>query len=272
MDLNFSFWDLFKYWDTLTQYINPLSILIWGIVGGLIGFSIMLIVQVILRKRILVRRCHWSLKGLSYVYMVFLPLFAGFCFTQWFALHNCQTQLVKNIPTYLGEANSAFNTYLKDEVEKVVEARYLEFTGREALTKTADLAGKTISDYIKTTETDLGAKVSAFLIETDFVKDKAVSLLAEKVGEQVMMDKEMTQEMLDVKIQNVLNDGVLNTFIEKHIRNILGGFKMNILMIFMLGLTIPLAEIILAHYLERRRLNTEAIQATIPPQPMDSSN
>lgn len=267
MNIDFSFWDLFKYWDSLTQYINPLTIIIWTIVGGLTGFVVMIVLQTILRKKILVRRCHWSLKYLSYFYMIFFPLFGVFCCSQWFALHNCQTQLVKNIPTYLGDANSLFNTYLKDEVEKIVEAKHLELTGREALTKTVDLASKAISEYIDATETDLGDKVSSYLAKTDIIKDKAVSLLAEKVGEQLLMDKDMTEDMLDVQIQNVLNDGVLNTVVEKHIRSIFGSFKLQVIMIFLIGIGIPLAEILLAHYLERKRIRKEA-QA----QPIESIN
>ena len=270
MDFNFSFGDIFRYWNTLTDYINPVWIVGWAIIGGLIGFILFLVLELVFRKKILVNRRHWSLKYLSYIYMAFFPLFGAFCFTQWFAIHNCQTQLVNNIPTYLGSANAAFNEYLKDEIEAVVEARYLELTGREALTKTADVATKTLSDYINSTETDIGSKVSAMLMQTDFIKEKAVSQLAEKVGEQLLMDKDLTQEMLDVKINNILNDGVLNTVVEKHIQNIFGGFKMQIYLIFLIGLLIPVAEIILAHYLERKRLKKE-LDAVQPPLPTPDS-
>ena len=268
MDFNFSFTDIFKYWDTLTDYINPVWILVWAIVGGITGFLLFLILELVLRKKILVNRRHWSLKYLSYLYMVFFPLFGAFCFTQWFALHNCQTQMVKNIPTYLGTANSTFNTYLKDEVAKVVEERYLEMTGRDALSTTADVVTSTLSDYVKSTETDLGTKVSEMFLETEFIKEKAVSQLAEKVGEQLMMDKDMTQEMLDVKVSNILDDGVLNTVVEKHIRNIFGGMKLNIIIIFLVGILIPVCEILLAHYLERKRL--KAISELM--LPLSSSN
>ncbi|MBB4034649.1 hypothetical protein GGR21_000536 [Dysgonomonas hofstadii] len=270
MDFNFSFGDIFRYWNTLTDYINPVWIIAWAIIGGLIGFFLFLVLELVLRKKILVNRRHWSLKYLSYIYMAFFLLFGAFCFTQWFAIHNCQTQLVNNIPAYLGSANAAFNEYLKDEIEAVVEARYLDLTGREALTKTADVAAKTLSDYIKSTETDIGSKVSAMLIQTDFIKEKVVSQLAEKVGEQLLMDKDLTQEMLDVKINNILNDGVLNSVVEKHIRNIFGGLKMQIYLIFLIGLLIPVAEIILAHYLEKKQLKEESDVLQLPLPEQDS--
>lgn len=255
-----SFSDIFKYWDTLTQYVNPMTIVLWAVVGGVVGFFIVLIVEIILRKKILVNRRHWSLKVLSYIYMVFLPLFTGYCFTQWFAIHACEKELVKNIPTYLGDANSAFNKYLKAEVEKVVAERHLQLTGNEALDKGVSLATTTVSQYLKKADADLETKISAYLMNTDFVKGQVVDRIVEKLGEQLMMDKELTQAVLDVKIQNLLNDGVLNTVVEKQIKKLTGSFKMSALLTFLIGILIPIIEIIIANYLERKRLK-------VPPTP-----
>lgn len=67
----------------------------------------------------------------------------------------------------------------------------------------------------------------------------------------------MTNDVLNVKVENILEDGVLNTIIEKYIKGAFGGLKMSVVLIFLVGLAIPLAEIIVAHYLERKRLKTE---------------
>lgn len=260
-----SFSDIFKYWDTLTQYVNPMTILLWAIMGGIIGFIIMLITEIILRKKILIRRRHWSLKYLSYIYFVFLPLFTGFCFTQWFGLHGCEREMVKNIPTYLGDANSAFNKYLKDEVVKVLEERHLALTGHEALYKAADLAGNTVSSLaqeVQPSDSGLTSKASNFIIskivENDFIKKQAVKYIVETLGEKVLLDKELTNEVLNVKIENLLENGVLNTVLEKHIRNLFGGFKMNVLLIFLIGLAIPAIEIFIAHKLNKKQLDKDS--------------
>lgn len=273
MDINFSFTDIIKYWDTLTQYINPATVILWGIMGGILGFIIFLIAEILLRKKILIRRRHWSLKYLAYLYMVFFPLFAGFCFTQWFALHRCQQELVNNIPTYLGDANSLFNTYLKDEVVKILDEKHLQLSGHEVIDKAATVAGSTVSSQIKETfsptDTTLTAKASTFLLskaaETEFIKNKAVEYVEEKLGSAVMMDKNTTTEVLNVKIENLLDNGILNTIIEKHIKNIFGGFKFQVLIILLIGLAIPVAEILLAHYLEKKRLKAEAASMVPPP-------
>lgn len=271
--LSFSFFDIFKYWDIITLYINPLTIILWGIVGGIVGFIIVLITELILRKKILVHRRHWTLKWLSYLYMVFFPLFAGFCFTQWFALHGCQKEIVKNIPVYLGEANSAFNIYLKDEVEKIIDQKHMQLTGHDVIDKTASYASETAGVLLSDMSVDstMTAKASAFLmkkmIETDFVKDQAVKYVEQALGEKVLNDQELTNDLLNVKIENILTNGVIDTIIEKKVNNIFGGLKLNVLLVFLLGLAIPAAEIILAHYLERKRLGE-----TPPPMPQMPSS
>lgn len=267
--LSFSFFDILEYWDTITQYVNPLTIIIWAIAGGIAGFIIVLITQLILRKKILVRRRHWSLKILSYLYMVFFPLFAGYCFTQWFALHGCEKEIVKNIPTYLGDANSAFNLYIKAEVEKALGEKHLKLTGHEIIDKAASYTGQAASFLLSSMQsedtTSIVSKGSSFLMEkmaeNDFVKDQAVKYVEEALGEKLLQDKELTKDLLSVKIENILADGALNTIVEKKVKNIFGGLKLNAFLIFLIGIAIPAAEIVLAHYLERKRL-----KSLIPPE------
>lgn len=252
-----SFPDIYTYWDTLTQYVNPLTIILWAITGGVIGFLIALITEIILRKKILVKRRHWTLKVLAYIYMVFLPLFPGYCFTQWFSIHGCERELIKNIPTYLGDANSAFNKYLKYEVEKAVEAKHLQLTGHQVLDKGISFAAGLVSEAIETTDNKLETKLSAYLAKTDFMKEQVTDYIIEKLGEQLMTDKALTHEILDVKIQNLLDDGVLNTIVEKQIKKFTGGFKTSVLLLFLAVLAIPVIEILLANYWEKKRLSKE---------------
>lgn len=254
-----SFSEIFAYWDLITQYVNPVTIILWAIIGGVLGFLIMLITEIILRKKILVKRRHWTLKVLSYIYMVFLPLFAGYCFTQWFAVHACERELVKNIPTYLGDANFAFNKYLKDEVEKILEERHLQYTGHEVLDKGISLAANTVSEAIQSADNKLETQLTAYMAKTDFVKEQVADYIAEKIGEQLLMDKELTHELLDVKIQNLLDDGVLNIVVEKHIKSFTGGFKMNIVMLFLLVMALPAIEIIIANYLHKKKTQNNTI-------------
>ena len=256
--------DIFKYWDMITQYVNPATIILWGITGGIAGFVIVLITEIILRKKILVNRRHWSLKILAYAYMVFFPLFAGYCFTQWFAVHALEREVVKNIPTYLTDANSVFNSYLKDEVEKVVDTKYLQSTGNEILDKGVAFTNNALNEYLKGGDSNIKTQISAYLAQSDLIKSKISEQLTDKISEQLKIDQEIVRQILDVKLQNILDDGALNNVVEKYITDFTGSLKMNALLIFLIGIAIPLIEIIIAHILEKKRLNRLPIQEQTP--------
>ncbi len=157
--------------------------------------------------------------------------------------------MINNIPVYLGKANSVFNIYLKDEIAKIAGAKYLEMTGKEIMDKTADLTKKSVSDNMPPVEGDFGAMLSYHLVHTDFFKEQIISRLAETLE----MDENMTREVLDVKIQNLFEEGVLNAIIEQQLRNIFGTLKLNFLLVFFVVLCLAIAEIALANYWEKKK-------------------
>ncbi|NDV68727.1 hypothetical protein [Dysgonomonas sp. 25] len=272
MDFNFSFFDLFEYWDVLKQYINPLSTVKWAIIGGIIGFVILVVAEIILRKKILVRRRHWSLKILAYLYMVFLPLYAGFCFTQWFAYNNVENQLVNNIPTYLGDTNELYEKHLKESLESSIYAHYLKYTGNELIDEgygylTSIVKEKMdIEDAIEEKERSTITKIkdeAVLFLVSSYLKDKMTDKLTTTVDEKVMLKEGITKELLSIQIREILDTGVIETIMETHIRNIFGGLKSKAILMFVLGLAIPLIEIIIANILDkkakRKALATEGI-------------
>ncbi|GEM_PF-2527172 len=268
--MNFSFSEIIQYWDILKQYINPASIIWWGVLGACIGFIAMVILLIILRKKVLINRQHWTLKALAYAYLVFLPLWAGYSSMQWFALHNCERQIMANMPTYLGDANSVFNLYVKDYVTGVISERHLKLTGHEIIDKTVDYTTRVVSNTIKTTPkegNDVKGKISDFLtaqfIKSDIAKNIIIDEIEKNIGKPLLMDKKLTRELLDVKINDLMDNGILNTVAGKHVKKLFGGFKSNVLLIFLLVLLIPIIEIIIAHYLEKKNL---------PPLPPDNTS
>ncbi len=258
--MNFSFSEIFSYWDILKEYINPVPILWWGILGAVGGFTVMVILLITFRKKVLINRRHRILKTLAYAYLLLLPLWAGYNAMQWFALHGCERQIVKNIPTYLGNTNSLFNLYAKEYITGIISERYLQLSSHEILDKTVGYTAKIVANTIKanpTEEKGLKVKVSTFItakfIESDMAKNIILNEVEKRIGEPLLMDRKLTRQLLDVKIQNLLDDGILNKVVTKHVEKLFDGFKSNVLVLFLLILIIPLAEITIAYYLERKR-------------------
>ncbi|WP_165020372.1 hypothetical protein [Dysgonomonas sp. ZJ279] len=245
---------LFGYKALMADYLNPADVLFWGIVGGLIGFTITLLVELLLRKKIMVKRCHWSLTILSYVYMFFLPLYAGFCFTQWFAFHNCETQLVENMPKYLGDTKTLFNTYLNDEIQEVVAQKYPEFA--------ASMNGVSVASLAKglgMNENDLRAKAVEYIEsnpdEADFLQEKARAYVEQKIAPFIIIDKDLSERLARVRIEDLLVDGALNIIVEDQIRQFFGGLKLQAILLLLVGILIPVTEIVIANRLEKKRLS-----------------
>jgi len=259
--MNLSFTDIIKYWDVITQYFNPFPIILWGAVGFIIGMLVMIVIQLILRKKILMKRRHWTLKALAYAYMFLLPLWAGYSVMQWSALHACERQIVRNIPTYLGDANSLFNVYLKDYATQVISERHLALTGNEIIDASMGAASGLIASTLESfssEEDDLKGQISSYVIvkmaESNFFKDLLVDKIEGHIGTALLMDKDLTRDLLNVKISAMMDDGILNTILEKHVGELFGSFKMSVLITFLLVLLIPAIEIGIAHYMHRNQL------------------
>lgn len=263
---------LTKYWDVLCEYINPFTVLIWGIVGGLIALIISLIMVLYFRKKILVPRKYVILKILSYCYLIFFPLFIGFCAFQWSALHNCERQVVNNIPKYLGETNHLFNTYIKAEVVKIISEETLKASGNDLLDKavsnlqslSATLLKSEAKERSEASEKNgisdaVSYYIASFLAETGFVRKYVVSEIKKKVGDVLLMDKKTINEFFDIEIGKILDSGILNTVIEKHIKSITGGLKANVWLLFLLGIALPVIEIIIAHKMYKPQKEQEKL-------------
>lgn len=263
-----SFSKLFEFWDVLSKYVNPLSALLWGLIGGLAALILVVILQIVLRKKILVTRKYRFLKVLSYCYMVFFPLWAGMQAAQWFALHNLQSQITNNIPLYLGKTNELFNGFLKDEVTKVISERHMELTGHKVIEKSATYVSNTASNLFGSTlpsKDEAGDKfvVAALmqsLVKSGVIKKYVVKYIESSIGSALLMDKKLTKEFMDTTFKEMVDKGMLNTILTKHVNHLFRGFKSNILLTFLLVMCIPVIEIIIACRREKKMETQPAME------------
>lgn len=274
MKLLFLGFEILKYWDLLVEYINPLTILFWAIVGGAIGIITAITLLITLRKRIFVQRCHWTLKWISYTYIILIPLFTGFSIAQWAALHNCERQVINNIPKYLGDTHSLYNTYLKTEVENIICEEILQSSSNELLDSAVGKVQSFVGTALKSeTSNELQTasykdKIMNYLLhsvlESDYVRQFIVSEARSRFGKLLLMDEKLTKDFFDTEIQTLLDNGIINTILEKHVKHLIGGFKMNVLLLLLVGLLIPCIEIIIANRLYKNKLQSR----TPPPIPV----
>ena len=270
MDLNFSFFDLIEYWDLVKQYINPLTVIAWSVVAGFLGFIITLIIQIILRKKILVQRRHWSLKVLAYIYMVFFPLFVGFSVSHWMFYHQIEAQLVDNMDTYCKSVDDLYQSKLKEEIFSQIEDKYLEKTGNDYINEGYSYILERFNNKAEGEAVEsMTSEVLEGGLSIERMKDKVVSYLigiylkdhleelveyaAQNVDEKVMLKEGVTMKILDTRIDEILDTGIFVGVVEAYIRDIFGSLKMKAIFIFLIGIVIPLIEIGIANHLENKK-------------------
>lgn len=263
--------EFLEYWDLVTQYVNVSSIFLWGFLGGLLGFILALVAVIVWRKKILVRRKYKVLKYFTYLYFAFIPLFTGFCFTQWFAFHSIEKQVVKHIPAMLGESNILFNKYVKEDLENLVGKERLNITGNQAVDIGLDVTGDVIktmgmSGDSVTLEQAGTAFLASKVVKSDLMKGKAKTKATETIGEGLLVGSELAGELMNTEVSSILETGVVNIVVEKKVKGIFGGLKMQAFLMLLIGLGIPIAEILLAHYLERKRLRELNLLQDILPE------
>lgn len=265
----FSDLGVLPFLEIIKEYINPVPVIIWGIVGGVAAALVTLIIVVCLRKKCFVRRKYMAHKVLAYLVLFLLPLFVGFCAFQWTALHTAQKQLVRKIPTYLGAGNELFNKYLKAELAELVSDEILASSGNqllgnvtsEAQTYIAQLMryelGSETGEQLSTSE-KVTKYVVSHLLETDMMKNYLLKNVKGKISEFAGIDPKLVDTLFDTEIQNILDSGVLNTVFEHYIREGFGKLKGMVWLMFFAGLLVPVAEIVISNILEKRRQRSDS--------------
>lgn len=257
--LAISFSEFIEYWNIFSSDISVGTIFLWAFLGGVLGFVLTLVCEIVWRKKIIVRRRYKFLQYFTYLYFVFFPLFAGFCFAQWFGFHAVEKQVVKNIPTILGEANILFNEHARESLESLLGEEVLVMSANQAMEEGMNVVGDMIfaiaidSDSLALREKGIAA-VAGTVVKSNLAKGQVKNKGSEVVGGALLLEKSHAEEIMNTEIGSILDTGLMNVVVEKKVNGIFGGLKMQALLIFLLGMAIPIGEIILAHYLERKRL------------------
>ena len=253
-----SFSEITEYWNLFNSYVDLSTVLIWGLLGGLLGFAIMLILEIVFRKKILVKREYKILKYLAYLYFAFLPFWGSFCFSQWFALYAVEKEIAGNISTIMNGSDEIFNKYLREYVEQQIGEGKLKITTNEGVDASVDLI-VSLTNSMRLSEDSTSSKVNQLvsfvsnLLKSDILKSETKNQIAEVISSNLGLEKDAVRDLMDTEIQSILDTGAVNTYVEAKLKSIFGGLRLQVFLIFLLGISIPLLEIILAHYLERKR-------------------
>ncbi len=242
----------FSYWGLLTQYINPVKIIWSGILTSILAFVVAIILLVVFRKKVLIKRRYIILKCLAIAYLIFLPLFSAYTGFKWGILHGLQKDIIAHLPTYTQDLDAVFRSSLTDDVAGMPTS----LSTNEYIDLLAEIV---YSEYITTIDYlpkegfhgKLVTKLHSLMF-TSTIANYTKRTIHKWVKKKVGLDEKVTKEVMEVKLNELLRDGLFNKIAAIYVKKIIGGMKNSVLLVFVIIVGLPLVEIVIAVRLNRK--------------------
>ncbi|MGB1248271.1 MAG: hypothetical protein ACPG4Z_05255 [Chitinophagales bacterium] len=263
-------------WDLVLALLEHIDVMIFvkNILISLLVSAIASITAVIIfRKYILAERRHWSLKILSYVWLIGIPIFAIYTGFKYGAINAIHKNVEQEITIQMEELSSILSESIGDEwASALTTGEYacefcednllLELTPANALDVGVLLVFDEYSQILQQLENHekpILQKIGLVLTKTIQVKivSWAVKKGIEKLLEKAGLSPDIADEMLDTKMNELLEGGILAKIISIQLGEIFGGLKKSTLLLFFGLLLLPVGEIAYAHYWLRSQKSIE---------------
>jgi hypothetical protein len=226
------------------ELTNPFKIISGAVIAGILTVIIAIILVVLLRKFILVPRRYPVLKFIAWSYFLILPLLAGFFGFKWGLFNSLRKDIREHSEVYVKHIPSSFDISTKelfeqpmttnqmiDSLSEIVYRQYYQTLGKQSL-------------VIRIS----GGKGVAY-----FTKRAIHKLLKDKLG----LEEGVSKDLMDEKINEVLRTGLFAKIALIQMDHFLQGVQKGILITFFLIIAIPVIEILIAHYLHKKKMRTD---------------
>lgn len=258
-----------EYWDLIANYTNPFKIIFSSIVSTIIVLIITIIALIFLRKIILIKRKHIILRILSISYFILIPIIMCLFGFKWGLINGVQNDLKEHAKAYTSDLSKSFNMSVSNNFKAFfVGGKYdskLNFSPNEGIEAVSDLLyqnyGASLENMVAS-DNKIEAKVSFIFLK--IFKGKTFSIIIktgieELVDKSLGLDKDVTQDVLKTKLDELLKEGVVTKIILIQIDKLFNGMKNTIYIIVFLILLIPTIEIAIAYWLNKKELEKTSI-------------
>jgi hypothetical protein len=246
--------ETFRIIHLFGELTNPFSIISGGILVGIFTFIVALVLVILLRKFILVPRRYPVLKYVAWTYFFLLPVLAGFFGFKWGLFNSLRKDInqhtefyIEHIPvSFDNQTSAAIKTFFKNDItgystnqviDTAAEIIYSQYYATLGKQNTANVLVNFIAGVTK------GKGVAYFM------KKSIHKLLSEKGG----LDESVSKDLMASRIDEILKAGLFAKIILIQLDHFLQGVQKGILITFFLIIMIPVIEILIAHYLHRKK-------------------
>jgi len=261
MDIN-----ILDYWKIITTYTNPIHIATQTILYIVLFFFVALILVILLRKIILVKRVHLSLKYLSYCYLIGIPLLSGFFGFKYGLANAVQKDLKTHIDAYTQQMQQHFNSDSTFDITMILAGNKNlsnaspHISTNEAIDLLSEYFYNRYGEVLEQTSKKDGTvngKISYLFLK--ITKSKGIAFMIKKgikniVSEKVGLGEDVTADLLDTKIDELIKDGLLKKIVVVEIDKVFGSIKSGVLLTLGFILLLCGIEIGIANYKLRKAI------------------
>lgn len=244
------------YFHLIGEYTNPAAIIYSAISTAIGAFVLSGLLIILLRKFIFVKRRHVTLKILSILYAIAIPILAGLFGLKLGLVNGIHHDLKEHLSTYTKSLDAAFS----EELQKELGPGDLSKTSVKDLVDTVSVAvydvyRHTLEHKALDAKPDLASKVSVFLLDLFSAKGISMGLkkgITKLVEKTLGVDEDVTSEAMELRLGELLKSGLLTKLVGMQIDKFFNGMKTGIYLVFFLILLIPGIEVAIALYLNKK--------------------
>jgi hypothetical protein len=264
--------EMYQTLSQLGQFVNPSTIISGAVLSGIAALILTLLLLIIFRKKILVARRYKALRILAYSYFIILPLLAGFLWMKWGFFNSLRKDIkahteiyIKHIPSsfdtqtsaavsnFLHNKNTSLSALTTDQlIDAVVDVIYTQYSTMLSQQQTLEKGSNVLLSWaLKLTK---GKGVA------QLIRDTIRKTLKEKLG----LDEAVSNDLMASRIDEIIKMGLFAKIGLIQADHFIKGLQKGILITFCILMAIPLAEVIIAHYLLKKKQPIPQRQPAIP--------
>ncbi|QHS60886.1 hypothetical protein [Chitinophaga agri] len=253
--------EIYATLSQIGQYTNPFAIISGAVLYGITALILTIIVLIIFRKKIRVPRRHKALKVLAYSYFILLPLLSGFLWAKWGFFKSLRKDIKAHTEVYIKQIPPSFDTSISGAVHT-----YMQDNKATLSTMSTDQLIDVLADVIYTQYySTLSSQETAKQVSNTFfswvlkltkgkgmaqlIKHNIHKILKEKLG----LDEEVSKELMASRIEEVVRMGLFAKIALIQADHFLKGIQKGVLILFCILMAVPLAEVLIAHYLLKKK-------------------
>ena len=251
------------YWTLISEFTNPVKIIFSAIGSTIVAFLVIVLAMILLRKIILIKRRHILLRILSISYFVLIPILTLFFGFKWGLVDGIHSDLKEHLPAYTKGLNNVYNKNVAVSLQSLVTGGKADSTVKISTNDVIDTLsvvlyrnyGDLLYQEVNSHKGDMTGKVAGVFLK--LFKEDGISYAIKKglvklVEKSIGVDEEVTKEVMNVKINELLEKGVITKIVEIQLDKVFKGIKRGIIIMYCMILLLPVAEIAIAYWLFKK--------------------